>query len=162
MFSIDRFFPSTGGRLPILRYLSKSLLNRITFSEKDAISRFVPGVINNLPHDADYNPELERQKEVLQSWETLKSLNKELLAEDITESLKNCIQSVRFAGQTYNEIASLGIVQIRNPMTSTLCRCRMDCASLRRDLNYEQTACAARRTAFCAYFGICCCFGRGV
>ena len=110
MFSIDRYFPSTGGRLPILRYLSKSLLNRITFSEKDAISRFVPGVINNLPHDADYNPEPERQKEVLQSWEALKSLNKELVAEDITESLKKCIQFVNFAEQTYNEIASFGIV----------------------------------------------------
>jgi hypothetical protein len=110
MFSIDRFFPSTGGRLPILRYLSKSLLNRITFSEKDAISRFVPGVINNLPHDAAYNPEPERQKEVLQSWEALKSLNKELVAEDITESVKKCIQSVNFAGQIYNEIASYGIV----------------------------------------------------
>jgi len=110
MFSIDRFFPSAGGRLPIIRYLSKSLLNRIMFSEKDAVSRFVPGVINNLPHDTDYDPEPERQKEVLQSWEALKSLNEELVAEDITESLKICIQSVRFAGQTYNEIASLGIV----------------------------------------------------
>lgn len=60
------------------------------FSEKDAISRFVPDVINNLPHDADYKPEPERQEEVLQSWEALKSLNKELIAEDITESVKNC------------------------------------------------------------------------
>ena len=80
------------------------------FSKKDAISRFVPGVINNLPHDADYNPEPERQKEVLQSWEALKSLNKELVAEDITESLKKCIQFVNFSEQTYNEIASFGIV----------------------------------------------------
>ncbi|MBU0767818.1 MAG: hypothetical protein KJ687_01815, partial [Proteobacteria bacterium] len=97
--------------LPIIRYLSKSLLNRIMFSEKDAISQFVPGVINNLPHDDDYVPEpLERQKEVLQSWEAIKSLNEELVSEDISENLKNCIQSILFAGQTYNEIASLGIV----------------------------------------------------
>lgn len=109
-FSIDRFFPSPGGRLPIVRYLSKSLLNRIMFSEKDAVSRFIPDVINNLPHDTDYDPEPERQKEVLQSWEALKSLNEELVSDDITESLKNCIQSVRFAGQTYNEIASFGLV----------------------------------------------------
>jgi len=110
MFSIDRFFPSTGGRLPIVRYLSKSLLNRITFSEKEAISRFVPRVINQFPHDADYNPEPERQKEVLQSWEALKSLNEEIVAEDITESLTNCVQSVIDAEQTYNEIASFGIM----------------------------------------------------
>jgi hypothetical protein len=110
MFSIDRFFPSAGGRLPIIRYLSKSLLSRIMFSEKDAVSRFVPRVINNLPHDTDYDPEPERQKEVLQSWEALKSLNEEFVAEDVTESLNNCIQSVLYAGQTYNEIASLGIL----------------------------------------------------
>ena len=110
MFSIDRFFPSTGGRLPIVRYLSKSLLNRITYSEKDAVSRFVPKVINQLPHDAEYKPEPERQREVLQSWEALKSLNEEIVAEDITESLNNCSQSVIFAAQTYNEIASLGLV----------------------------------------------------
>ena len=107
---MDRFFPSTGGRQPIVRYLSKSLLNRITFSEKDAVSNFMPRVINQLPHDADYDPEPERQQEVLQSWEALKSLNAELVTEDITESLTNCTQSVIFADQTYNEIASLGIV----------------------------------------------------
>ena len=110
MFSMDRFFPSTGGRLPIVRYLSKSLLNRITFSEKEAISRFVPKVINQFPHDDDYKPEPERQKEVLQSWEALKSLNEEIVAEDITESLTNCVQSLINAEQTYNEIASFGIM----------------------------------------------------
>lgn len=40
MFSMERFYRSTGGKLPIIRYLSKSLLNRVTFSEKDAISQF--------------------------------------------------------------------------------------------------------------------------
>jgi hypothetical protein len=84
MFSIERFFPSVGGRLPIVRYLSKSLLNRITFSEKEAISPFVPSIINKLPHDSDYNPEPERSEEVLQSWEVLKSLNEEIVTEDIT------------------------------------------------------------------------------
>lgn len=110
MFSIDRFFPSSGGRLPILRYLSKLLLNRITFSEKDAVSGFVPSVINQLPHDADYEPVPERSEEVLQSWETVKSLNEELVTEDITESLENCTQAVFLANQAYSEIASFGIV----------------------------------------------------
>ncbi len=75
MFSIDRFFPSGGGRLPIIRYLSKMLLNRITISEKDALIPFVPGVLNQLPHDQDYDPENnpdhspepERSREVVQS-----------------------------------------------------------------------------------------------
>jgi len=110
MFSIERFFPSAGGRLPIVRYLSKSVLNRITFSEKDAISPFVPGVINQLSHDSDYNPEPERSEEVLQSWEALKSLNEEIVSEDVTEGLGNCIQAVLRAKQAYNEIASFGIM----------------------------------------------------
>ena len=110
MFSIDRFFPSSGGRLPIIRYLSKLLLNRIMFSEKEAVKGFVPGVINRLAHDADYDPEPERSEEVLQSWEAIRSLNLELITDDILESLKNCAQAVLRANQAYSEIASAGIV----------------------------------------------------
>ena len=110
MFSLDRFFPSTGGRLPIVRYLSKLLLNRIMFSEKDAVSRFIPTVINQLPHDADYEPEPVRSEEVLQSWEALKSLTEELVADEISPSLENCLKAVLRVKQAYSEIASLGIV----------------------------------------------------
>ena len=110
VFSIDRFFPSGGGRLPIMRYLSKSLLNRLTFSEKEAVSSFVPDVINNLPHDIDYNPEPERSKEVLQSWETLKALNDELVSGDVSDDLTNCSKAILRAEQVYNQVASSGIV----------------------------------------------------
>jgi len=113
MFSIDRFFPSVGGRLPILRYLSKLLLNRITISEKEALTPFVPDVLNQLLHDQDYNPEnsheLERSREVLQSWEAIKSLNEELSDSDVSKSLRNCFQAVFRAEQAYSEIASFGI-----------------------------------------------------
>lgn len=106
-FSIDRFFPSiSGGRQPIIRYLSKKLLNRITCSEKDALGYFVPEIINNLPHDADYNPERnpkhnsepERNEEVLQSWEAIKSLNNELT------SFSKCQEAVRVASSTYSAL----------------------------------------------------------
>lgn len=118
MFSIDRFFPSGGGRLPIIRYLSKMLLNRITISEKDALIPFVPGVLNQLPHDQDYDPENnpdhspepERSREVLQSWEALKSLSEELSHNDVTTGLKKCFQAISRAEQAYSEIASFGIV----------------------------------------------------
>ena len=110
MFSMEKFFPKAGGRLPIVRYLSKLLLNRITFSEMDAIRPFVPSITNQLPHDSDYNPEPERAEEVLQSWEAIKSLNEEIVTEDITDSLENCIQAVLLAKQAYNEIASTGIM----------------------------------------------------
>jgi hypothetical protein len=118
VFSIDRFFPSVGGRLPIVRYLSKLLLNRITFSEKEALIPFVPRVLNQLPHDQDYDrehspehsPEPERSREVLQSWEALKSLNEELSDNDVATGLEKCLQAISRAGQAYSEIATFGIV----------------------------------------------------
>jgi hypothetical protein len=110
LFSIDRFFPSVGGRLPIIRYLTKLLLSRITISEKEALSPFVSGVLNQLPHDEEYDPEPERSREVLQSWEALKSLNEELSDSDVARGLEKCFQAISRAEQAYSEIASFGIV----------------------------------------------------
>ncbi|MBU3916041.1 hypothetical protein KKA14_10945, partial [bacterium] len=67
MFSMERFFPKKGGgRQPIVRYLSKQFLNRVTFSEKDTIANFVPAVINGLPCDTHYSEgEPDRKYEIL-------------------------------------------------------------------------------------------------
>jgi hypothetical protein len=70
---MDRFAPeTTGGRLPVQRYLSTKLLNRITFYELDAISIFQPNILNNLELDEEYMSEKnkgepDRSKEVLQT-----------------------------------------------------------------------------------------------
>ncbi len=109
MFSMDRFFPVGAGRLPIIRYLSKLLLNRITFSEKDAVAPFVPEVINRLLHDADYAPEPDRAVEVLQSWEALRSLNEEIVTGEIRTGLRNCRQAIERAKQAYAAIGAQGI-----------------------------------------------------
>lgn len=109
VFSMERFFPADGGRLPIIRYLSKLLLNRVTFPEKEALRQFVPGVINGFPHDADYDPEPERSKEVLQSWETIKSLNLDLNAGDVSENIRKCLNRIEKAKQAYANIASEGL-----------------------------------------------------
>lgn len=109
MFSMERFYRSSGGKLPVIRYLSKALLNRIMVSEKDIISQFVPEVINDLPHDEDYKPEPERSEEILQSWEAINSLNDELADDDIEESLNKTRLFVQHAEQIYSEIASSGI-----------------------------------------------------
>ena len=106
---MDRFFPAGGGRLPIIRYLSKLLLNRVTFSEKDALSGVLPEILNQLPHDADYNPDPDRADEVLQSWEALHSLNDNLIGKDMVSSLENCRQAVLLAEQAYSGIAASGI-----------------------------------------------------
>jgi hypothetical protein len=102
-FSMDRFFPSVGGRLPIIRYLSKRLLNRITVSEKDAIKTFIPEIVNGLRHDKDYNPEPNRNSEVLQSWEALKSLC------DEADSYKKCLELVDSARNAYAAWAEIGL-----------------------------------------------------
>ena len=109
MFSMDRFFPAGGGRQPVYRYLSKALLNRITFAEKEAIAPFVPAVVNGLPHDADYSPEPDRAAEALQSWEALKSLCDAMVAGDLREDLTKCRDSVARAEQAYADIAAEGI-----------------------------------------------------
>lgn len=108
-FSLDRFQPPQGmARQPILRYLSAALLNRITFTEKDALSGMVPEVLNGLSHDADYDPEPDRTSEALQTWEALQRLNNTLGAGDIEENMTSCNLEISRAEALYSEITGLG------------------------------------------------------
>ncbi len=105
-FSIDRFAPSSGGgRLPIQRYLSVGLLNRITYFELNALRDLgMQGVLNGLPLDSLYQNEPERPKEVLQSWESVRELNRRLLQGDSQTSLRRCVQAIGQAEQLYDSI----------------------------------------------------------
>ena len=105
-FSLDRFAPSTGGgRLPIQRYLSVGLLNRITYFELNALRDLgVQGVLNGLPLDSLYQNEPERPKEVLQSWESVRELNRRLLQGDSQTSLRRCVQAIGQAERLYDSI----------------------------------------------------------
>ena len=109
-FSMARFSPSEGGgRLPIQRYLSVGLLNRITYFELNAVrSLHLPGILNGLPLDelypADDGSSPERAKEVLQSWEAVRELNRQLVQSDSNESLRRCAKAVTKAGQIYDTI----------------------------------------------------------
>ena len=108
-FSLDRFGPpSGGGRLPIQRYLSKALLNRITFYELNLLRGLLPAVINQLSTDQLYDPakgsEPEKNVEVLQSWESIKRLNSTLAAKDQAKALQLCITAVQTATKVYDEI----------------------------------------------------------
>ena len=50
VFSMDRFAPPTpGGRRPVLRYLSKALLNSIRFDEFHRLRGAFPDIVNGLP-----------------------------------------------------------------------------------------------------------------
>lgn len=113
-FSLDRFAPSLGGgRLPIQRYASLALLNRITFFELDQLRSLMPTVLNNLPTDTLYDPmngsEPQRNLEVVQSWDAVKALNNSLVAGGQIESLTNCQTAVAQAAKFYETIQGLSI-----------------------------------------------------
>jgi len=112
VFSLDRFAPSAGGgRLPIQRYLSLALLNRITFSEFDQLRTMSPAVVNQLDSDALYDPAEgsvpQRNMEVIQSWEAVKTLNTRMIGADQAASLKKGQEMVRQAGLNYDLVQRL-------------------------------------------------------
>ena len=110
VFSLDRFQPQpSGGRRPIKRYLSTRLLNRVTFTERDALSGIVPAVTNGLPRDADYDPEPDATSEMLQSWEALGDLARRLVLDDMEAALTACSTAITRAEATYSEVAEAGV-----------------------------------------------------
>lgn len=108
-FSIDRFNPqNSGGRLPIQRYLSVTLLNRITHFEFSALRGKVPRLVNQLDNDKIFDQdEPIRNQEVLQSWEALKKLNSLLVTGSQKDRLKAMRDIVLQAEQAYGEIKSV-------------------------------------------------------
>jgi hypothetical protein len=107
-FSLGRFLPAGGGRLPVQRYLSKVLLNRITFFELNQLRHRYPNILNGLGTDdlypEDKGSEPERSQEVLQTWEAIKSLNQDLVDADVKKGLKLCREAIKRAGAAYDEI----------------------------------------------------------
>lgn len=107
-FSMARFSPADGGRLPIQRYLSVNLMNRITFVELDALRDRLPGVLNKLPTDAIYEKakgsEPARNQEVLQSWEAIKALNAKLCTGNLQNDLQGALDAVKKAQDLYARV----------------------------------------------------------
>ena len=114
VFSLDRFAPSAGGgRLPIQRYLSRALLNRITFFEFNQLRTIFPAIVNDLPGDDLYPQEEasqpQRNMEVVQSWEAVKALNVSLVGLDQSKALKKCGDAIKQAGLIYEAIKARGV-----------------------------------------------------
>jgi hypothetical protein len=107
--------------LPIQRYLSLALLNRIAYYEFDQLRELVPSVLNKLPTDSLYNQtdqtdptirigsEPQRNMEVLQSWDAVKALNGSLVTGEQNKSLKNCRAAVAKAMMTYEAVQGVSI-----------------------------------------------------
>jgi hypothetical protein len=110
-FSLQRFGPSPkGGRLPIQRYLSLSLLNRITFAELDQLREMVPEVLNGLDTDSIYEgdgSEPQRNREVLQTWQATSVLCQRLSGDTVRESLGKCVDAVQRARDCYGEVRAI-------------------------------------------------------
>ena len=104
---MDRFAPPLpGGRRPIYRYLSKTLLKSIRFDELHRLRDRYPAVLNGLPTDSLYaetegSEPADQTSEVLQTWETITSFGS-------PESLlqpHDCIPWIQSAEAMYRQIA---------------------------------------------------------
>jgi hypothetical protein len=113
IFSLEQFISREGrGSLPIQRYLSKSLVNRITFYELQAWKTLMDDILNELETDDDYSGEEgepERAKEVLQSWDALKSLSNEFDGTNVKRSLEKIEEYIRLARNRYDQLNGFGV-----------------------------------------------------
>lgn len=109
-FSLNRFGEQpSGGRLPVPRYLSVNLLNRITFTELDQLRGILPEILNNSVttdalYAADRGSEPQRNQEVLQAWDAIKILISRLALADQEISLDMCNQAIATARALYDRI----------------------------------------------------------
>jgi len=115
VFSMGRYVRSNGGggQAPIIRYLSKRLLNRIKIDELN-IAEFLPEVINGLPHDKEYQSQDDlptRTLEALQSWEALGSLNEEADSPDIEKSIAILKDRLHRANEAYYTLNTYGLLR---------------------------------------------------
>src|SRR5207249_4213049 len=75
-----------------------------------AFSTLVPTVINDLPHDDDYDAGIPgRTVEALQTWEALSSLNRDVVGNDLDLSLTNLSTLIARASAAYATLSRYGI-----------------------------------------------------
>lgn len=106
VFSLDRYQEAAGGgRRPVFRYLSKTLLNSIRFDELHRLRNRFPQLLNDLESDDYYDfeeaskPESQVQ-EIIQSWDAISSFS------DINQSpeLIECKDWLTQADELYAQI----------------------------------------------------------
>lgn len=113
VFSMGRYIrSSSGGQLPLVRYLSKRLLNRINVNEREAFAEVMPEIMNNLSADQWYlGRQPSRTEEAIQTWQAMASLNEDIILNDINESLAQLQNLISEAEDSYNELQTLGLTQ---------------------------------------------------
>ena len=108
-FSLASFQPPDGGRRPLVKYLSNSLLSRITVPELDQLRELVPQVLNKLGTDSYYSADNAStpqnvSHEVLQTWETIKAFTSRSASKNMPDRLRDCRAAIRNARNIYAAI----------------------------------------------------------
>ena len=106
-FSLERFAPERkeGGSLPIIRYLSSSLFNRIRFDELSALKERFDTVLNNLDSDSYYDEEeIDRTNEILQTWDALSYMSTEVSKSTVKRNIEIIKKKVNEAINLYSNI----------------------------------------------------------
>jgi hypothetical protein len=113
VFTMGRYIKGQpGGQPPLIRYLSKRLINRITITEREAYSEILPAVMNGLSTDAPYiSGEPSRTEEALQSWQALGSLMNDLVADEIEPGIDKMAQAILAAKNAYHDLEAHGFSQ---------------------------------------------------
>jgi len=111
LFSMGRYIKpeGRGGQLPVVRYVSNLLMNRIRNDELRAYATIVPGVLNGLAHDADYSGVPDRTSEALQTWEAISALNREVRDGLIEAKLERLGNRVEQANAAYAALQRRGL-----------------------------------------------------
>ena len=113
VFSMGKYIKGQqGGQQPLIRYLSKRLMNRITLHEREAFSEILPAIMNGLSTDSFYiGQEPTRTEEALQGWQALSTLTNDLISGDINEDLARLEAQIMRAKEAYTELQSHGLSQ---------------------------------------------------
>jgi hypothetical protein len=112
LFTIGRYIKpdGQGGKTPMVRYVSKRLLNRVKSNDLTTYSSILPDVLNGLDHDQDYTEAIpDRTAEALQTWEAISSLNADLTGGELEGNLARLAGQVENAKSAYATLQSRGI-----------------------------------------------------
>ncbi len=111
-FSMNRYSGDiSGGRTPLIRYVSTSLLSHITYNDFLNFREVVPHIFineeqNTMHHNQGEEP--SRTEEALQSWGALNQLSNEAISGNIHNDLKNFKKRVEKAIIYWLEIRGAG------------------------------------------------------
>jgi hypothetical protein len=110
VFSMARYVRGPGGgQLPLVRYLSMSLLNRITVNEREAFVEFVPDIMNGLSTDSLYEGrEPSRTDEALQSWQAITGMSNEVISSNVSEGIARLNRRTIVAREYYDKLQQVG------------------------------------------------------